>query len=79
MACVYPTDMAWLLARHSDHSPLAAPEQVALPEFEAMLEKLVGPALFVPGENMTGAAREVRDELDRKIAKLDASSKSPSA
>ena len=40
------------------------------PKFEAMLEKLVGPALIVPGENMSGAAREVRDELDRKIAKL---------
>lgn len=40
------------------------------PKFEAMLEKLVGPALIVPGENMTGAAREARDELDRRIARL---------
>ena len=44
-----------------------------------MLEKLVGPALIVPGENMTGAAREVLDELELKIAKLNASNKSTSA
>jgi hypothetical protein len=49
------------------------------PKFEAMLEKLVGPALIVPGENMTGAAREVLDELELKIAKLNASNKSTSA